>query len=64
MGFSRQEYWSRVPLPSPILSTGYLLMKGKREGREREKERMESMKEGGKEHEYISYLSTFSIQEA
>ena len=22
MGFSRQEYWSRVPLPSPIVATG------------------------------------------
>ena len=22
MGFSRQEYWSGVPLPSPVLDTG------------------------------------------
>ena len=26
MGFSRQEYWSGVPLPSPCLSTTWLLM--------------------------------------
>ena len=25
MGFSRQEYWSRVPLPSPALFTGCLI---------------------------------------
>ena len=23
MGFSRQEYWSGVPLPSPMVDTGY-----------------------------------------
>ena len=23
MGFSRQEYWSGVPLPSPIVTTNY-----------------------------------------
>ena len=27
MGFSRQEYWSGVPLPSPILSTYSAKMK-------------------------------------
>ena len=26
MGFSRQEYWSGVPLPSPIYSTAYMLI--------------------------------------
>ena len=26
MGFSRQEYWSRVPLPSPIDLRGYKLV--------------------------------------
>ena len=26
MGFSRQEYWSGVPLPSPIYSYSYLII--------------------------------------
>ena len=26
MGFSRQEYWSRVPLPSPIFCLAFLLI--------------------------------------
>ena len=25
MGFSRQEYWSGVPLPSPIVLLGYII---------------------------------------
>ena len=26
MGFSRKEYWNGVPLPSPVLSTRYVLI--------------------------------------
>ena len=29
MGFSRQEYWSGVPLPSPSNTVGVLIKKGK-----------------------------------
>ena len=32
MGFSRQEYWSGLPLPSPLVDTSRSLMTGLKEG--------------------------------
>ena len=32
MGFSRQEYWSGVPLPSPILTSMALIKRKKKDG--------------------------------
>ena len=33
MGFSRQEDWSGVPLPSPVLSLSYMVFRGRGEGK-------------------------------